>query len=217
MIAFEIPSPPIGKVARARFGRDLGCTCSPKTASYESMVKLAAHRRWGRRADGVPGGAVADRAAPDPEELEQSAARTPRSPARSADDQAGCGQRGRLSRTPATAWCGSMTQVVELSVAQALQQHAGRDGRGEASMICAHCRRPFRPAAMVGKLAFGGVRATRSGCWRRHRCNAVRCAVSGGRRAPRLDLFAEDCDRWRTDVGARLTPCRADRRGRPAA
>ena len=46
MIAFEIPGPPIGKGRpRAfRMGNSVRMHTPEKTASYESMVKLAAHR-----------------------------------------------------------------------------------------------------------------------------------------------------------------------------
>ena len=74
VIAFGSPARPSARVARARFGRDQRAHVHPeKTASYESMGEAGrASRDEGRRPDGVPGGAVADRAAPDPEELEQS-------------------------------------------------------------------------------------------------------------------------------------------------
>ena len=46
MIAFEIPGPPVGKGRpRAfRMGNSIRLHTPEKTASYESMVKLAAHR-----------------------------------------------------------------------------------------------------------------------------------------------------------------------------
>lgn len=46
MIAFEIPGPPVGKgrPRASRTGNSVRMFTPEKTASYESMVKLAAHR-----------------------------------------------------------------------------------------------------------------------------------------------------------------------------
>ena len=57
-------------------------------------------------------------------------------------------------------------------------------------MICAHCRRPLkRPAAMVGKLAFGPTCARRLGLLAPP---SVRYRVERDERTP--DLFARVAD-----------------------
>ena len=184
---------------RLRAGSGVRNKSTPeKTASYEHGQAGRAPRDEVkcRRADSVPVALSLIVLHPIPSWSKRHGTR-PRSPAPATPDDKSRMRTTwpRPSPTPATAWCGSMTRRWSETLGQqALQQHAGRDGR-ETGMIWHHCRRPpRRPAAMVGKLAFGRCGARLSGCWRLRRCN-IRCAMCGiGERDDARHSFREDCD-----------------------